>query len=143
MKYVVDTSIINKLVDGAIDVSELPSNGEFLASHIQIDEINKTKDEERRAKLFLTFSKTIDDVVPTESFILGKSRLDEGKLSDGKSYEMIKNHLDSLNNKKQNNVDDALISEVALKNGYTLLTADYHMYETAQIYNIAVWYWGT
>jgi len=143
MKYVVDTSLINKLVNGSVRVEELPADGEFIASHIQIDEINKTKYEERRARLFLTFSKTINDIVPTESFILGKSRLGEGKLSDGESYNAIKKHLDSLNGGKPNNIDDALIAEVALKNGYTLLTADYHLYEVAQLHDIAVQYWGT
>jgi len=43
MKYVVDASIINKVVDEKIDPSELPTDGEFIASHIQIDELNKTK----------------------------------------------------------------------------------------------------
>ena len=37
--YVVDTSIINKLADGKIDPSELPTDGEFITSLIQIDEV--------------------------------------------------------------------------------------------------------
>lgn len=141
--YVVDTSLINKLVDGSAHVDELPKDGEFIATHIQIDEINRTKDEERRAKLFLTFSKNVNDIVPTETFVLGKSRLGEGKLSDEETYKKIKNHLDSLNNGKQNNIDDALIAEVALINGFILLTADYHLYEVAQLQNIGVIFWGT
>lgn len=143
MKYVVDTSIINKLVDGSIHVDNLPSNGDYLASHIQIDEINKTKDEERRARLFLTFSKTIDNIVPTESVVIGLSRIEECKIGDGESYQKLKDSLDALNKKKSNNANDALIAEVALKNGYTLITADYHMYEVAQQHDVAVHWWAT
>ena len=80
MRYIVDTCIINKLVDGLIEPEELPSYGDFVASHIQIDELNKTKDEDRRARLFLKFAKTIDNVVPTETTLLGMSRLGESRL---------------------------------------------------------------
>jgi predicted nucleic acid-binding protein len=142
MKYVVDTSLFNKIADGSAGMDELPKDGGFLATHVQIDELNRTKDEERRAKLFLIFAKTINDVVPTESFILGTSRVDEAKLGDGAPYAAIKKMLDSLNGGKQNNSEDALIAEVALKNGYVLLTADRDLYEVAQRLNIGVMYWA-
>jgi len=35
MKYVVDTNIINRLLDGTIRIEELPTNGRFVASHVQ------------------------------------------------------------------------------------------------------------
>jgi hypothetical protein len=38
MKYVVDTSLINKLLDGSVHADELPKDGSVVASHIQIDE---------------------------------------------------------------------------------------------------------
>jgi len=56
MKYVVDTSIINRLVDKMIPPEDLPNDGDFIATHVQIDELNKTKDEERRARLLIKFS---------------------------------------------------------------------------------------
>ena len=31
MKYVVDTSLINKLIDGAVRADELPKDGSFVA----------------------------------------------------------------------------------------------------------------
>lgn len=80
MKYVVDTSLINKLVDGSVHADELPKDGSFVASHIQIDELNRTKNGKRRSELLQKFSETIDEVLPTESFLLGTSRLGEGKL---------------------------------------------------------------
>ena len=142
-RYVVDTSLINKLVDGAVAADELPNDGSFVASHIQIDEINRTKDPERRAKLLEKFAETIDEVLPTESFILGISRLDEGRLGAGVLYDSIKRELDVRNNSKPNNSEDALIAEVAMKNGYTLLTADFDLYQAAYILGIGTMYWTT
>ena len=141
MKYVVDTCIINKLIDGKIDPANLPNNGDFIASHIQIDELNNTKDVERRAKLFLKFTKVIHEVVPTESFVLGISRFSESKFDDVNMYTSIKTNLDSLNNGKKNNPMDALIAEIAIKNKYTLLTTDKDLKEVVERLSGKVRYW--
>ena len=143
MKYVVDTCLINKLVDGSVHTDELPKGGSFVASHIQFDELNRTKNEKRRAELLQKFCETIDQVLPTESFVLGTSRLDEGKLGDGVSHDMIKRGLDSLNGGKTNNSEDALIAEVAMKNGYVLLTADFHLYQVTYRLGIGTIFWTT
>jgi rRNA-processing protein FCF1 len=41
------------------------------------------------------------------------------------------------------NTNDALIAELALKNGYVLLTADFHLYQVAYAQGIGVIYWTT
>ena len=142
-KYVVDTSLINKLVDGSVGADELPKDGQFVASHIQHDELSRTKNPERRAKLLEKFTEIIHEVLPTEAFVLGVSRLDEGKLGDGISYDAIKKELDSLNGSKANNAEDALIAGMAMKNGYVLLTADFHLYQVAYKHGIEHIYWTT
>ena len=86
MKYVVDTNIINWLIDGRIARAMLPPEGEFVATHIQIDEINRTSDEDRRARLLLTLTSTIRELLPTETTILDVSRVDWCKLGDGVVY---------------------------------------------------------
>lgn len=138
-----DTSLINKLVDGTVGADELPKDGSFVASHIQIDELNRTTSAQRRVKLLKMFAETIDEILPTESFVLDTSRLDEGRLGDGDSYHAIKRELDSLNGSKANNSEDALIAEVAMRNGYVLLTADFHLYQVAYIHGVGVMYWTT
>ena len=142
-KYIVDTSLINKLVDGNIGADELPSDGAFVASHIQFDELSRTRNIEKRVKLKEKFAEIIDEVLPTESFVLGTSRLGEGRLGDGASYQTIKRELDSRNKAKLNNSEDALIAEVAMRNGYTLLTADFDLYQVAYTQGIGVIYWTT
>jgi len=143
VKYVVDTSLINKLVDGSVHVDELPKDGSFVASHIQIDEINRTKDPKRRSELLQTFSEVIDEMLPTESFVFGLSRLGKGKLGDGVSYDTVKTELDSMNKGKANNSKDALIAEIAMKNEYVLLTADFHLYQVAYKLGVGTRYWTT
>lgn len=141
MKYVVDTCILNNLVDGSIKPGDLPDDGILVASHVQIDEINKTKDEERRARLFLKFTTVIEDVVPTESTIIGVSRIGHCKISDDELYGRLKVDLDRLNGGKRNNIEDALIAEVAIKNDFKLLTADYQLQNVAQKHGCKVIYW--
>jgi len=143
MDYIVDTSIFNMLLNGFLSTSDLPSEGEFVATHIQRDEINRTKNEERRAQLNLKFVTLIDKIDPTESFLLETSRLGEAKLGDGIIYQKVLRELDILNNGKVNNSNDALIAEVAAFNGYTLLTADYHLRKAAEVCQIKVTYWST
>jgi predicted nucleic acid-binding protein len=143
MKYVVDTSLINKLVDGSVGADELPNDGSFIASHIQIDEINRTKNAERRVKLLEKFAETIDEVMPTESFVLDVSQLGGGRLGDGTVYQLIKEELDTRNKGKSNNCEDALIAEVAMNNEYTLLTADFDLYQVAYAQGIGTIYWTT
>jgi len=109
-------------------------------SHIQIDELNRTTDEERRARLFLKFASTIQTVIPTETFVFGKSRLGYAKLSNGSLFSSIRQHLDQLNNSKPNNVNDALIAEAAIKNKYTLITSDYHLNKVAIQHGCSVIY---
>jgi predicted nucleic acid-binding protein len=141
-RYVVDTSLINKLVDGIVGADELPTDGTFVASHIQLDELKRTKDPERREALLRKFHEIVGETLPTESFVLDISRLEEARLGDGAQYEVIKRELDSRNRGKRNNAQDALIGEIALKNGYVLLVADFDLYQVMEGLGCGVMYWS-
>lgn len=123
-RYVVDTSVFNWLADGRIKREALPSDGGFAITHIQVDEINQTQDQERRARLVLMQASLRCELLPTQTFLLDVSRLDHARLGDGKLFTSIKAELDILNGAKKNNNRDALIAETAIANGFTLLTAD-------------------
>jgi hypothetical protein len=141
-KYIVDTCIINRLVEGHLSVDELPKDGEYFSTHIQIDEINKTQDEEKRARLFLTFAKQNDNIVPTKTTVCDVSRLDNCCLGDGAIYQKLKNILDRKNKNKKNNIQDALIAEIALVDGMTLITADWDLKEAVESMSGSVVYFG-
>jgi len=132
MKYVVDTNILNWLIDGIIDSDSLPRDGELVATQIQIDEINKTADVDRRARLFLAFASSSSGLLPTETTIFDVSRYGFSKLGDGAIYTSIKSQLDAKNGGRPGNIGDALIAEVAIVNGLTLLTADRDLAKVAE-----------
>jgi predicted nucleic acid-binding protein len=117
-------------VDGAVRLEDLPNDGDFVATHVQIDELNKTKDEERRARLLLKFATLRPEVAPTESFVIGTSRIGFGKLGSG-VYDSLKDALDARK-PKPNNIQDALIAEVATQNGYVLITGDADLAQVAE-----------
>lgn len=124
MKYLLDTSAINRILDGEYEIGELPENSEFFITHVQIDEINNTADTNRRARLSLMQSQIRPELIPTETLVLDYSRLDNAKLGDGEKYKRILASLEKLSNRKPNNIRDALIAETALANDYCLITAD-------------------
>lgn len=143
MKYVVDTNIFNKLLDGSLLIDQLPSNGQMVATHIQIDELNNTNNRERRAKLFLKFAEIAPEILPTESIVLDVSRFDQAKWSDGEIFQALKVDLDTMNRGKLNNTQDALIAEVAIVNCFTLLTSDFQLSEVARKHGANVIYFAT
>lgn len=138
MKYVLDTNVINWLVDGKINETMLPSDGTFIATHVQIDEINRTSDEERRARLFLTLASSLSGLLPTEIVVADVSRWDWSKPGDGKIYGSIKSGLDALNGSRPSNIRDALIAEVCVVNSHTLLTADQDLAKVASAHGTMV-----
>jgi predicted nucleic acid-binding protein len=124
MKYMVDTNIINWLVDGSLSTGDFANDASFVATHIQHDELSKTRDSKRRELLLDRFTSLVDSTIPTESAIVGISKLDSCRIGDGILYGQLKSDLDSLNHCKDNNSEDALIAEAAIVNSHTLITAD-------------------
>jgi len=120
IKVIFDSNIYDLIADGSLNInllSEKKEDFELYITHIQIDEINQCPDKDKRARLFLFKSKLSPIVIPTESLILGTSRLGEARFGDGKILEEIRK--ENLNNTK-----DALIGETAIKNNLLLVTED-------------------
>jgi predicted nucleic acid-binding protein len=138
MKYVVDTNIFSNLVDGTLSPDMLPSDGDFVVTHIQIDELDNTTNDELRARLRTKFTEIAPQVVPTESAISDLSRADRCKVGNGRICQAVKTELDALNRRKPNNVKDALIAEVAIVNGFSLLTSDCDLSKVVRKYGARV-----
>jgi rRNA-processing protein FCF1 len=82
------------------------------------------------------------EIVPTESFVFDISRFDLSKLSDGVLFGKLKHDLDMLNKSKSNNPQDVLIAEVAIMNGYTLITADRDLADVVEKHGGKIIYTG-
>jgi len=124
MKYMIDTSVFNRIVDGLTFSDYVPDGAELFVTYVQVAEINQTKDAERRGRLNLTFALLRPQLANTDSFIFGKTPLGLAPLGITEEFDAIKAELDAKNNSKGNNDEDALIAETALKNDYWLITAD-------------------
>jgi hypothetical protein len=146
--YMFDTNVFNRIVDGVISLPTLTGRVVAYATHIQRDEINNTKNPERRAALAQVFGDVVAGLPPTDSFVLGVSRLDEARLggervvptasgaygvsrygqakygAEDNLYSALKDRLDTINLNKSNNVHDALIAETSIKGGHVLVTDD-------------------
>jgi predicted nucleic acid-binding protein len=122
-KYMFDTNVFNRLLDGSVDLGKLASKV-CCATHVQSDEIRATKSAERKSNLENVFTKFLSERLPTQSFVPGVSRLDEVRLGDGELYGELLSRLNQRNKAKPNNLQDALIGETALANGLTLVTDD-------------------
>jgi len=119
-KVIFDSNIYDLIANGNLNInllSEKKEDFEFYITHIQTDEITKCSDEDKRARLVLFITKLSPIVIPTESFILDKSRLGEARLGDSRILEEIR---------KENlkHTEDALIGETAIKNNLILVTED-------------------
>ena len=133
MRYLLDTSVINKLIDGTIMPSELPRDGFLVASNIQLSEIGRTSDPERRSQLLAMLSDIVDEMT-----VIGSDPLE-----DGSSAESLKRELDARNGGRASNRNDALLAQFALRSGSVLLTADLDLYEVAYISGVGLMYWTT
>lgn len=118
MKLIFDSNVFDDLISGKLDIEIIETKKyEVHITHIQVDEINECSDKEKRGRLFNLLTEIGPEKIPTESFILGKSRLGSAKLGDGNLIEELR-----MGNYKKTN--DALIGETAIKNNLTLITND-------------------
>jgi predicted nucleic acid-binding protein len=131
MRYVVDTCIFNEIADGRLKRGQLPADAELVTTYVQVEEINRTKDEGRRGRLFLAFAMLEPKMHMTASLLWGKTPFGLGAWGVGAEFHELKAALDARNRSKPNNEADALIAETALKNGYGLITADRDLAEVA------------
>ena len=125
-----DTVAFNRVVE--YDVFDSLYNKKLLiyATHAQRDEIDNTKNLEKKSQLLRVFCE-IPKIIPTESAVWNLSRWNEAKWSSDDLYEKIKAELDCIK-EKSNNDYDALIADTSIKNRFTLVTDDKNLCETTR-----------
>ena len=125
-----DTVAFNRVVE--YDVFDSLYNKKLLiyATHAQRDEINNTKNLEKKSQLLRVFCE-IPKIIPTESAVWNLSRWNEAKWSSDDLYEKFKAELDCIK-EKFNNDYDALIADTSIKNRFTLVTDDKNLCETTR-----------
>lgn len=130
--FVLDSNVFNQWAQNLLKREQFPDDAEFVVTHVQIDELNNTPDRDRRALLLLNLAQWRPTLVPVESMVWDATRWDHAKWSDGEMYIAIRAALDEQA-ERPNNVHDGLIAEVALKNGFTLVTGDGVLARTIEV----------
>ena len=142
MKYVLDTNVFNRVLDGSFKLSTLTDACSFVATTIQVRELEAAP-EPRRAALLATFAEVAPDLAPAAfSFDIPGAGFDEGEWGSDDRVTKLRGALEALK-PKFNNWQDALIAGVALKNGYGLATADGTLARVAANFGIKVYHLAT
>ena len=136
-EYMFDTNAFDEVLKSEeISVESLAHCGAtFFATHIQLDEINSipthNEDKARKRKQVRDLYRQLFEEVPTESFVWDVSRWGCSKWSDDSLYDEILSGLDEFD-KKDNNSQDALIGETAIKKDFVLVTQDKNLRAVVQ-----------
>jgi rRNA-processing protein FCF1 len=128
-----DTNIFNRLVEGRLAIGDLPSDDEFFATSIQIQELNATKDGAYRAILIAKFAEMGPKLDQVKTTLWGFASWGEGSWGGvGDYFGKIKDEMDLLNKNKDSNSADALIGEASISNHHILITTDKHLAEVVE-----------
>src|SRR6266480_2461145 len=76
--YVLDTTEFNAVAKGHVPISAFAGRRLF-ATHVQLDELDKTPCEQLRAELRASFEEVAAVSLPTESAVFDVSRWDQAK----------------------------------------------------------------
>ena len=138
MKYVLDTNIFNRVADGRFDLASISDACGFVATMVQLRELENTKNPVRRAALLQVFNETsLILSAAAFSFDIPGAGFDEGEWSSDERIKRMRDELESID-PKPNNWHDALIASAALKCGYGLVTSDEPLATVAMRYGIKV-----
>lgn len=129
--FMLDTNIFNRVLDGKLPIEALHCRrGEIYATPVQHNELKDTKDEIRRSNLLAVFRLIGAVEKPIQSAVFGKhDTWNEAQNwgRSGKYYSKVKEALEArgcASSKSRGRIADALIAEVCLDQGFTLVTTD-------------------
>ena len=129
-KYILDTNIFNRIVDGELNGEEIGKRTTLCATHVELNELQNARNEERRGHLLNIFEAVDAKLIPTTSAVWGVSEWGSAEYtSEDSNYPNIVKRLEKKNGGKGSNVRDALIADTAMSLGLTLVTEDRHLFE--------------
>ena len=127
--YMFDTNIFNRILAEDLAIARF-GGGQVFATHVQRDELGRTRSDEKRAELLATFREINPAMMPTSSAVWGDSNWGESRWSDGELLERLQVRLRELDEQagkklvELNQSRDARIAETAILQGMTLVTCD-------------------
>lgn len=135
--FMFDTNIFNDILNNNIQIN-WPNEFNYYVTHIQFDELNETRNTDRKNELLKTFKEIDTEEILTESGKVGISKVDKCKVGDNKLYYLLLAKLQKLDGKKKkwkNQPRDILIAETCIKNKLILITNDGNLGEVMTEFN--------
>ncbi len=80
--FMFDTTVFNHILRDEVDVTTMPAGDRLFVTHVQLNEIQETKNEAKRSQLLAVFTEVAAQKVATESALWDVSEWDEAKFSD-------------------------------------------------------------
>lgn len=150
--YLLDTNIFSNLIAGKLTPGDLPSDGQFWATPVQLQELKEAKADSNRDRLLSLFKELVgvDRTIPAAfAFDVPGAGWNQGEWrNDGSSWQTLKKDLDEAwekkpgkkrkSSKKENNAKDASIAEAAKFNKFILLTCDSALANVAAKHGVEV-----
>jgi len=126
--YMLDTTEFNAVAKGHVPISAFAGRRLF-ATHVQLDELDKTPCEQLRAELRASFQEVAAERLPTESAVFDVSRWDQAKwpANDSvfdKMFASLEARDKTSEKRHLNRLCDILIAETAIRNGLILVSGD-------------------
>ncbi|MFT5485310.1 MAG: putative nucleic acid-binding protein [Paracoccaceae bacterium] len=140
-KCIFDTNIFNRILDREVPVEAFSHQVSAYVTHVQRDEINNTRKDDRREQLANKFTDVIPDnenIIPTRSAVWGVSNWGQSMWAEDDLCMTLKLELDKKKSKKNNN-KDALIADTAIKGKYVLVTEDRDLKEVTELHGGECW----
>lgn len=124
IRIIFDSHLFDSIMDGKLSIDRVVDSKtkgfEYYITHVQVEELSNCPEADKRAKLSLIITKIAPILVPTESLVLGTSRLGYTRLGEGDVLSQIT----KTSENKEKFTNDALIGEAAIKGRFTLVTND-------------------
>lgn len=135
-RYMLDTTVFNRLLDGSISADRVHGRGLLYATHVQLDELTATRNERRCQQLLDMFREVAPIRLPTSSLVFDISRWDESEWgADDGVYENMLAALDERE-LKDNNPRDILIAETAYRHTFGLVTDDGNLLKVVRSFGV-------
>ena len=137
MQVMFDTNVFSNLAKHRIDRANIPPEWQPVATYLQWQEIQATKDPEIRARIESVFHEHHPEKVPTIA-VWDVTAFDESIwATPGNVYQSILDAMDAVRVHSNNRVD-AVIAEACARGGLGLVTNDRNLLQAAAAHGVQV-----
>jgi hypothetical protein len=131
-----DTTVFNHVLCDRVGPRVLATRGTLFATHVQYQELQTTKNLQKRDQLEEVFKVIGPNRITTATSLFEVAPWDAGEwASEDGLFDVMLAELNRLDGAKDNNSVDILIAETAIRGVLTLVTDDTHLGQAVRTFN--------